>query len=85
MARVLAVTERRVEAPTRAAYLAEVAVRQDKAASDGAHFWVFEHAVESGRFIEFTEGSTDASVRAVAGPYATDGAPLALWREVQGG
>jgi hypothetical protein len=85
MARVLAFAERRVVPSARTAYLASVRERQQDAEAAGAHFWVFEHAGESGRFIEFTEGGSDASVRRVAGDSGDDGTPLALWREVQGG
>jgi hypothetical protein len=50
----------------------------------GANFWVFEHVEEHGRFVEFTEGESEASVRTVnAGP-DHETASLALWREVRG-
>ncbi|MES2522361.1 MAG: hypothetical protein V4617_06675 [Gemmatimonadota bacterium] len=85
MARLLVFAERRVDLEARPAYLADVRARQATAAASGAHFWVFEHAGESGRFVEFTEGGSEEAVRLVAGTSGDDHAPLALWREVQGG
>lgn len=81
MSRVLTLAERIVDDATRAGYLAALDTRRASAASLGANFWVFEHASESGRFIEFTEGGSEAAVRSATGLDAA----LPLWREVQGG
>ena len=84
MPRLLTFAETRVDAAARAEYLARVAARRVTAASVGANFWVFEHVEEHGRFVEFTEGESEASVRTVnAGP-DHETASLALWREVRG-
>jgi hypothetical protein len=81
MARSLAIVERRVRDDERAAYLAALTARQARAAAVPAHFWVFEHATERGRFVEFTEAASDASIAALHG----HDMPADLWREVQGG
>ncbi len=81
MARVLAMQERVIGHDERAAYLASLIDRRARAAAVPAHFWVFEHATESGRFVEFTEAASDADVAAAHG----NGDAPALWREVQGG
>lgn len=81
MARVLAIQERVVALAEREAYFASLAKRQARAAAVPAHFWVFEHATESGRFVEFTEAASDDAIAA-----AQEGDQAAgLWREVQGG
>lgn len=81
MARVLAMRECVVASADREAYLASLVNRRARAASVPAHFWVFEHATEPGRFVEFTEAASDEAIAAVheVGPMP------ALWREVQGG
>jgi hypothetical protein len=81
MARALTIVERRIGDHERAAYLAALPGRKLRAAAVPAHFWVFEHAAERGRFVEFTEAADDAGVVALQ---ATD-TPAELWREVQGG
>ncbi|WP_310570088.1 hypothetical protein [Gemmatimonas sp.] len=81
MARVLAMQERVVAQAEREAYLATLAIRRARAAAVPAHFWVFEHATESGRFVEFTEAASDD---AIAAAHELDQTP-GLWREVQGG
>ena len=81
MTRVLAMRECTVRSADREAYLASLGSRRAKAASVPAHFWVFEHATESGRFVEFTEAGSD---EAIAAAHDADQMP-ALWREVQGG
>ena len=84
MHRVLTYTERQVDASARADYLVGVAVRREVAASIGAHFWVFEHEAERGRFVEFTEGESEAALRVVQGEGDDEHTSLALWREVRG-
>jgi len=81
MTRVLAMQERVVASAEREAYLASLASRRAHAAAVPAHFWVFEHANESGRFVEFTEA---ASVDAIAAAHEGGQMP-GVWREVQGG
>lgn len=81
MARVLAMRECVVASADREAYFTSLVNRRTRAASVPAHFWVFEHASESGRFVEFTEAASD---EAIAAAHEADQMP-ALWREVQGG
>ncbi len=81
MSRVLSMNERRVEAVEREAYLAALPVRRAAASAVHAHFWVFEHATEHGRFVEFTEAASDDVLRAAHG----HDAPTDSWREVEGG
>ena len=84
MSRVLTFEEQRVDAATRAEYLARVAARRAVAASAGVNFWVFEHATDHGRFVEFTEGASADAVRAAHGESQHGNTSLALWREVRG-
>ena len=63
MARTLSMQERRISMAERADYLAALSARSHSAAAAQAHFWVFEHAGEPGRFLEFTEAA-DAAVLA---------------------
>ncbi len=78
--RVLATTERHVDATARDDYFAELPQRRVVAAEAHVHFWVFEHATEIGRFIEFVEGP-DAVALARAFPTLM---PTNVWRAVQG-
>lgn len=81
MSRALSITEVRIADDARAAYLAALPERTQRAAAVPAHFWVFEHASERGRFVEFTEAKSEALLAAALGlEHATD-----CWREVQGG
>lgn len=81
MARALHMQERRVSAEARADYLAALPARKERAAAVQAYFWVFEHAGESGRFLEFTEAKREEDLAALVGlADASDS-----WREVQGG
>jgi len=81
MARVLAMQEVVIAAAEREAYLAALVNRRARAAAVPAHFWVFEHATESGRFVEFTEAASDEAIAAAH----EGGQMLGRWREVQGG
>jgi hypothetical protein len=81
MARALTIVERRVSDAERADYLAALPGRRTRAAAVPAHFWVFEHATERGRFVEFTEAGGEAQL---AGLHDGD-LPRDLWHEVQGG
>ena len=80
MPRALHMQECRVQDTARAAYLATVAHRRTLAASLQAHFWVFEHAGESGRFLEFTEAKREEDLVALVGPEAA----VDRWGEIQG-
>lgn len=81
MGRLLTMAECHIESSMRTAYLAALDARRSAVEEYGAHFWVFEHASNPGRFIEFTEGSSESSIRDALGD-ATD---MVLWREVEGG
>lgn len=80
MSRVLATTERHVDAPARDVYFAELQHRRVVAEAAHVHFWVFEHATQHGRFIEFVE-APDAVALARAFPTLM---PTDVWRAVQG-
>jgi hypothetical protein len=81
MARTLTIVERRVSDAERAAYLAALSLRKQRAAAVPAHFWVFEHADERGRFVEFTEAAGEPQIAAL---HEHD-MPGDIWHEVQGG
>jgi hypothetical protein len=81
MPRALRIHERQVPDAERADYLAALPVRKARAAAVPAHFWVFEHATERGRFVEFTEAASEADLAAADGRASADD----VWREVQGG
>ena len=81
MPRALTIVERRVSDAERAEYLAALSPRKQRAAEVPAHFWVFEHADERGRFVEFSEADGDEQIASLHEP---DVSPP-IWREVQGG
>ncbi len=81
MSRVLSMAERHVDGAAREEYLATLALRRATAAAARAHFWVFEHASDRGRVLEFTEAASDDAIASAQG----HNAPELLWREVQGG
>lgn len=81
MARVLSMQEQRIATADRAAYLAALPERRQRAAAVQAHFWVFEHAGDPGRFVEFTEAASEGMLATASGSDATPD----VWREVQGG
>lgn len=81
MSRALTIVERVVADAERAEYLAALLLRKQRAAAVPAHFWVFEHATQRGRFIEFTEAGGEAELAVVHGTDVT----AHCWREVQGG
>lgn len=80
MARALHMRECHIQVEARAAYLESVAERRTRAAALQAHFWVFEHAGESGRFLEFTEAKHEDDLVSLVGPEAAHN----RWREIQG-
>jgi len=81
MARTLTIVERRVSDEERADYLAALSRRKQRAVAVPAHFWVFEHADDRGRFVEFTEAAGEEQIAAL---HERD-MPADIWREVQGG
>ena len=81
MPRTLTIVERRVNEAERAEYLAALPVRRQRAAAVPAHFWVFEHTTERGRFVEFSEAPGEDQLRALHGTEI----PGDRWCEVQGG
>ena len=68
MSRILTVARARVSADHREAYLAAVHTLAERLAARSQQFWVFERRDGGGEFLEFAEGSDDASHRA-AGPH----------------
>lgn len=81
MPRTLSMQERRVSDAERADYLAALSARSQSASAAQAHFWVFEHASERGRFVEFIEAADADTVARLLG---VDGTPE-HWLEVRGG
>jgi len=79
MPRVLTMHEHRVADTERAEYLAALEPRRVSATSAQANFWVFEHDIEHGRFVEFIEAGDEHALVAALAP-RTSGA---LWREVE--
>ncbi|MCA0376477.1 MAG: hypothetical protein LCH84_12555 [Gemmatimonadetes bacterium] len=67
MARVLHMQERRVSAEERPAYRAGLDARRAQAAAAQAHFWVFEHAADEARVLEFTEAASADVLRMLVG------------------
>lgn len=55
MARALSIQEKQVSDSERSDYLAAIPQRSANAVAAKSHFWVFEHASERGRFVEFHE------------------------------
>ena len=78
MTRYLAINERTVDAAARATYQSTLAARRAAAKTAGVEFWVFEHTVEHGRFIEFSEGADAQSVTVAT----SQAHPSALWRQI---
>jgi hypothetical protein len=81
MPRTLSMQERRVSDAERADYLAALSARSSSASAAQAHFWVFEHARESGRFLEFTEAADAVTLAQLLGVEDVSD----HWREVRGG
>ncbi len=79
MPRVLTMHERRIDDSEREGYFAALQTRRDTAKAAHAHFWVFEHGVEHGRFVEFLEAGDTQSLVAAHAAHTT----VELWREVE--
>lgn len=77
MSRALHMMELRVALAERADYLAALPSRVARAAAVPAHFWVFEHASEAGRFVEFTEAANTELLAVAVGHEAASNA----WRQ----
>ncbi|MDZ4259562.1 MAG: hypothetical protein U0974_09165 [Gemmatimonadales bacterium] len=67
MSRVLTVAHARVAAADEAEYLDLLEVLTRRLAARGQHLWLFRERGVAGSFMEFTEGSDEATHRA-AGP-----------------
>jgi hypothetical protein len=80
VARRLVIRERVVPDQERTGYEASVRAWERMAKAASAHFWVFEHISERGRFVEFVEAADDAALHAVLGDLPSD-----RWTEFQGG
>jgi hypothetical protein len=79
MPRVLVMHEHRVDDGARAGYVALLQARREQAKSMQVNFWVFEHGVEHGRFVEFLEAADEMALDAVHASHT----PGALWHEVE--
>ena len=75
MSRILTASRATVTPERREAYLAAISALAERLAARGQQFWVFEQRDAPGEFLEFAEGSDDASHRA-AGPHGPEEAEL---------
>ncbi len=64
--RTLLVTERTVAHGERDAYLQSLPQTRARCADAQVQFWVFEHAEQGSRFIEFAEAKDESSLEALA-------------------
>ena len=78
MARHLSMLERRIDGPDENAYIASLAGRVAAATEAEAHFWVFSHASDPHRYVEFVEGANASKVAELSGVSES-----ALWRAVE--
>lgn len=86
MPRMLVMTDRVIDASSRASYVNEIGGRQNSAASAGANFWVFESMNSAGHFLEFVEAGGEGALSDALAATCT-AAPTAarpVWREVTG-
>lgn len=81
MARALSIQEKQISDSDRETYLAAIPERAAAAVAVQSHFWVFEHATERGRFVEFHETPDAESLGRLLG---SDSVPE-HWCEVRGG
>jgi hypothetical protein len=77
--------ERVVPDAERPAYLAAMADRRARAAELQVHAWVFEHARDSGRFVEFLEAGSVEALTAAQQVTGMAGDPSHRWVEVHEG
>lgn len=80
MARVLSVVERCVQPEARHDYLGALPSRRAAASAVHAHFWVFQHGGDEGRFMEFIEAASASAILSAGGFDSSSN----LWHEVQG-
>ena len=78
MSRHLAIVERQVDGADTAEYLSSLVHRREAAAGANAHFWIFAHASEANRYVEFVEGADAAMVAQLSGVEHA-----ALWRAIE--
>ena len=78
MPRHLAIVEREVHTNDAQDYLSSLVHRQRTAASANANFWVFAHASNTNRYVEFVEGADAAQVAHLSGVEQA-----ALWRAIE--
>ena len=78
MSRHLAIVERQVEAERSEEYRATLRQRERAAAAANAHFWVFAHASDANRYVEFVEGADASQVAQLSGVEQA-----ALWRAIE--
>ena len=78
MSRHLAIVERQVNGAEAAEYLSALVHRQETAASENANFWIFAHASDANRYVEFVEGADAAQVARLSGVEQA-----ALWRAIE--
>jgi hypothetical protein len=78
MSRHLAIVERVVHQEDAQDYLSSLVPRQQTAANVDANFWVFAHASDANRFVEFVEGSDASQVARLSGVEQA-----ALWRAIE--
>ncbi len=76
MTKHLSVVEKRVTNSDE--YLKGVRDRSDVAIASSLHFWVFQHATDSSRFVEFVEGTDAVKVAQVAGVETNE-----LWNSIK--
>lgn len=75
---MLSMLERRVSASERTAFLHALPARRVAAKAGRVHLWVFEHAEEPGRFVEFTEAAHASDLASLHEGQL----PAPLWRAV---
>lgn len=78
MTRHLSIVEKTVGHADHAAYRESLRARQAAAKVAAANFWVFEHASDAHRYVEFVEGTDAAQVAHLANVE-----PGALWRAIE--
>ena len=79
MARILAISEYKLDELSRAGYIAGTAEKRARAKESDASFWVFEHLGEQNRFVEFLEGDSESSVRKLL----SSDANTSIWRALE--
>jgi len=78
MTRHLGIFERRIDGSDQGAYMTSLAERRASAERASMHFWVFAHATDPYRYVEFVEGTDATEVAMLAGVDQDS-----LWRSVE--